>query len=85
MELLLTLGVPDITPYESMERPFGKAGEISQVKTAPPLLEKVMAVIAESLVKVTLLCEGVMLAVGSLMVILMDTESEPPELLAQTV
>jgi len=81
----LTLGVPEITPYESMERPLGRAGEISHADTSPPLLEKVIAVIAESLVNTTSVCEALMLATGSLMVIRTMVESEPPELFAQMV
>ena len=80
---MLTLEVPEMVPWESMEIALGRAGDISQVAISPPPLEMVIGVIAESLVKVTLFCEAVMLAIASLMVIEMDIELEPPELLAQ--
>ena len=42
---ILTAGVPEMTPYESIETPDGKVGYISQVATAPPMLENVTGVI----------------------------------------
>ena len=84
MELRFTNGVPLMVPLLVLNvSPLGKEGCISQLSmTAPPLLLKVMAVITESLVATVLLCEATILAAGSLMVMVIVTESEPPELLA---
>ena len=74
-----------MTPYESIETPDGKVGYISQVATAPPMLENVTGVIVTLRVKTILVCEGMMLALGSLMARLRVALALPPELLAQMV
>ena len=46
----ITVGVPLITPDESMLMPFGRAGEIDHDTTGPPLIVGDAADIGESLV-----------------------------------
>ena len=76
---MLAVGVPEMVPLpELKDRPVGKAGEISQVAISPPPTEKVIEVIMESRVRVALLTEDVMLGTGSLMMMMMVAESEPP-------
>ena len=50
-----TVGVPLITPFESMVMPFGSAGETVQLTIVPPLEVGVAEVIAESLVSTKVL------------------------------
>ena len=83
--LRLILGVPDITPYASIDKPLGSAGEMYQLAIAPPLFVKVIGVIERLRVSTALLCDAVMLAGCSMMVRLNVVEFEPPELFAQTV
>ena len=83
--LILTLGVPEITPYASMVSPAGRAGDISQEAAAPPLFGNDIEVAAEPLVATRLLCEAVILGTVSFTEIVKVAESEPPELFAHTV
>ena len=81
----LTVGVPCIAPKEFIDRPLGRAGDISQPATIPPLLEMDIGTMDTLRVSVALLTEDVMLGASSLMVMLMLAKSEPPELFAQMV
>ena len=78
-----TDGVPLITPPD-IESPLGRAGSISQVATAPPVLLATIFVIAVSLVKVWSAIVP-RIATGSLIVIVKVSLSDPPELLAYRV
>jgi len=82
--VMFTVGIPDIAPFEPNERPLGRAGEITQDATTPPLFEKVITVIDTFRVRTALFTEAVIPGAGSMMVMLMKSESEPPELFAQT-
>jgi hypothetical protein len=82
---MLTVGVPEMVPLLRLN-PEGRPGDIPQLSiTPPPLFEKVMSVITPPRVSTESVCEVEMLGLGSLTVMLIVTESEPPELLAQTV
>ena len=82
--VMLTVGVPLIVPALRV-RPAGRAGWTSQVLTAPPVFAKETDVMAVPLVRFTDAVEGVIEAAGSLMVIVIDTDEDPFELLAQMV
>ena len=82
--VMLTVGVPLIVPALRV-RPAGRAGWTAQVLTAPPVFAKVIDVIVVPLVRFTDAVEGVIEATGSLMVIVIDTDEDPFELLAQIV
>ena len=82
--VMLTAGVPLIEPALRV-RPAGRAGWTAQVLTAPPVFAKEIDVMAVPLVRFTDAVEGVIEAAGSLMVIVIDTDEDPFELLAQMV
>ena len=82
--VMLTVGVPLIVPALRV-RPAGRAGWTSQILTAPPVFAKEIDVMAVPLVRFTDAVEGVIEAAGSLMVIVIDTDEDPFELLAQMV
>ena len=79
----LTVGVPEMTPF-AMLNPAGRVGAISQVATLPPELVATMSVIVMPLVNVWSAI-GDKLATGSLIMMLNETLSVPPELFAYNV
>ena len=76
----LTVGVPEITPL-FMLKPDGSDGTISHVATLPPVFATTISVIATVLVNVWS-ATGPSIATGSLIVIVKETLSVPPELFA---
>jgi len=82
-----TEGVPLMAPVDELnESPLGTAGLISHVVTLPPLMAGVVVVMSVPFSSVKSCDEyTTVLGATSLMVMLMETETEPPELLAQTV
>ena len=83
----LTRGVPVIEPGPVLKvNPDGRAGSYSHVAMAPPVFVKTMALIALPRVRVAVTGQYIEITgKGSLIVRLIWTDAEPPELLAQMV
>ena len=80
------VGVPLMVPVEVLiDIPVGRDGLIPHVTTGPPELVKVMFVITESLIRVSLIDDAVMLGIISFTTIVITDVSLPPVFVAVTV
>ena len=72
-------------PFESIDNPFGKFGDVEKLEMAPPPKIGKIDEIAISRVNVNVLGLNEIIANGSLMMMAIEVELEPPLLLAQIV